>query len=500
MLFYFILSMLIFSCDALPADPGAVSTGAHLAARSTLGVPVMALGTSEATPSAQGWTNSPDGRGTINIIWSCFLTVFLCGWTTICVNVPPLGGSKMGNMFRKLLVFAEALAGPEFIFQNAMGQYFSAHRSVREFTDLGLQGWTARHAFFADMGGFVLEPLDFPTFPVTASQLHYLVARGYVDFGDIDLTLQEIDDKNKFDALTRVITIVQLLWFLASVVARAILGMAITTLELSTICFIFCTLFTCYFWREKPQDVACPKIIRPKATMKEILLKAGPIAARPYSYTPLDFVARKPHWFERVWRFTFNLPGIIGLHVHPRRRPVDKIWDDQWYELPPGAEVLLIFVQGGFIGLHFAAWNWFFPTDIERWMWHVSSIILACCMVFVWTVIYWSYGAWPWLRVKLGLRRKPATLPLPRPPPLSSPTDIPLPGPVKRLTGIHFNTSSDKNPSESLPLLVVVIFVPLSGLYCLARLYIILEDIINLRNLPPSAFGTVDWSKFVPHF
>ena len=38
----------------------------------------------------QGWTSSPNGRGTIDIIEACFITIGLCAWTMLCLNVPPL--------------------------------------------------------------------------------------------------------------------------------------------------------------------------------------------------------------------------------------------------------------------------------------------------------------------------------------------------------------------------------------------------------------------------
>ena len=36
----------------------------------------------------QGWTSSPNGRGTVDIIWQCSSTIFLCCWTVLCLNVP----------------------------------------------------------------------------------------------------------------------------------------------------------------------------------------------------------------------------------------------------------------------------------------------------------------------------------------------------------------------------------------------------------------------------
>lgn len=61
--------------------------------------------------------------------------------------------------------------------------------------------WTLTHAFFADMGGFVLETPDFEPFPLNSEQLLYLVSRGYIPCPE--LKKSEIDDKNKSDGLAR---------------------------------------------------------------------------------------------------------------------------------------------------------------------------------------------------------------------------------------------------------------------------------------------------------
>jgi hypothetical protein len=187
------------------------------------------------------------------------LTIFLCGWTSICVNVPPLGSGRLKQFERKFLVFLEALAGPEFIFHTALGQYLSAQRSVKEFEESGFSGWTLKHGFFADMGGFVLDPPDFVPIPLNVVQVHYLVCEEHLDFEDVLLSPSAISDKNKFDGVSRLIAASQLSWTVLNIAARAAQGMAITTLEISTIGFVFC-------------------------------IQAGPAAAEPYIYTPMEFV------------------------------------------------------------------------------------------------------------------------------------------------------------------------------------------------------------------
>lgn len=207
------------------------------------------------TSLAQGWTSEPATRGTIDIIWSSGTTIFLCCCTALCLNVPPQHWSRWRRLLQKVLMACLGLIGPEFIFQLALGQWISARRSVEQFKSSGYSQWTIRHAFLADMGGFVLEPPDWVPFPINAGQLHYLVSEGYILYDDVALDEDAIREKNRGDGIARFIAVFQILWFCINCLGRVVQGLAITTLELSTLGFILCTLGTYYFWAYKPKDV-----------------------------------------------------------------------------------------------------------------------------------------------------------------------------------------------------------------------------------------------------
>ena len=61
------------------------------------------------------------------------------------------------------------------------------------------------------------------------------------------------------------------------------------------------------------------------------------------------------------------------------------------------------------------------------------------------------------------------------------------------------NNSPDKDPQLEVSLRFFIPCLILCFLYCLFRAYILIEDIIGLRNLPSSAYDSVDWSRYVPH-
>ena len=51
------------------------------------------------------------------------------------------------------------------------------------------------------MGGYQLQALGYPPFPLNANQLYFVISNGYVDFPEEDET--DIDDRNKRDGLAR---------------------------------------------------------------------------------------------------------------------------------------------------------------------------------------------------------------------------------------------------------------------------------------------------------
>ncbi|CAK7232045.1 hypothetical protein SCUCBS95973_008129 [Sporothrix curviconia] len=322
---------------------------------------------SDIAGSTQGWTSSSSNRGTFDIIWS------------------------------------------------TLSQYLAAKNSVKKLKDSGYDGWTIRNGFYAAMGGFVLHSPDFVPFPLNVDQVHYLVSHGYIDYKDVLIEKEVIEDQNKFDTLTRILTTVQLLWFVVNAVARGSLRMAITTLEFSTIAFIFVTIFTCYFWRYKPQDIAAPIIIDLKVPLAIVLVEAGELARHPYSYSPLDFAESAPHWFQLIWRYCFNIArALFKVDFHSRKRPVDKIWDDQFSRMGIKHGLILAFVQLSFAAIHFTAWNFHFPSNVERILWRVSASYIICSMFCTWVVIYAGFEIFPSLAALAEKRLLPVSEKEPR--------------------------------------------------------------------------------------
>ena len=440
------------------------------------------------TATLQGWTSSPNDRGTIDILTGSVLTLVLCTWSVLCLNVFPTSYSWWRRTFRKALMAGLTWLAPEFVFQLAIGQWCLARRSVRKFSQSGYEGWTIKHAFFANQGGFVLHPQlssteEWPPFPLDANQIHYLVTNDYIPYSAVDIELEVIKDKNKVDVLLRLLTVCQILWYLVGLLARIVQHLAITILELSTIGFIFCTLGTYYFWFNKPVDVGKPFTLEVNATLREIIIDAGDLVQRPCLETPLDFVGRDDWPFSLCWKYCWRIVGKLGIEPAPRKWPIDKIPDDYFAPQPFYPMWILFIVHTGYAAVHIAGWNFRFPSPVETIIWRVTTIsVMASLLIFWFIHLCW----WVWIPAIMNRRRR------------MHQRDGQVLADLPAKTDGKFK--DPYNPRSQIPVAALLPVIFCSAVYIISRAYIILESFIDLRALPPSAYQTVDWSAFIPHF
>lgn len=62
------------------------------------------------------------------------------------------------------------------------------------------------------------------------------------------------------------------------------------------------------------------------------------------------------------------------------------------------------------------------------------------------------------------------------------------------------NIDPEQDPALEIPLRALIPISLVCVLYAVSRAFILTEDFIGLRSLPKSAFETVSWSKYIPHW
>ena len=456
-----------------------------------------------------GWKLAPNGRGTFDILWSSVITIFLCSWSVLTLNVYPRRFNYFKISGRKSVMTFLGCMGPEFILQLAAGQYCAARRSVHEFSVSnqllpGRQPWTMKHAFFANMGGFALQTQvahkgAFPLFPLNAQQILYLVENDYIGYNDVCIEKELIRDRDKVDGIVRLITVCQISWFFVTCVARACQHIAVTVLELAVVGFMLNSLCTFFFWWHKPNDITRAIILRPNTEIDLILRQAGDVAREPYRDTPLDFVGYDWWSWTFYWTYWKGLVRIIfRIDLDERRRPIEAIPDDNFPKIDGWPQWIVMIFQIGYGGVHLFGWGFPFPTQAEKHAWRIATVTIIMCIFIPWAV---EILAW---RINISvapidvsnLASTEAILPA------STSASTSTAAKTRRKTWKYTirNLTFPRDPLMDIPLRVLVPVTVPAAIYCFARAYIVIEGFIGLRALPPSAYQSVDWTFITPHW
>ncbi|KAF4992510.1 hypothetical protein FDECE_13699 [Fusarium decemcellulare] len=231
------------------------------------------------------------------------------------------------------------------------------------------------------MGGFVLKAPDLPRpIPLNAEQVFYLVQNRYIAYPET--TLAELKDRDKSDGLARLVTVCQATWFVVNFIVRIVQGLFVTTMELTTVTFVVILFGTAWCWIDKPSDVTTTITVEtlPRVTMDGIAFHGGPRASQPYHQTPLEFVSRDETALNLVWQYYNEL--VRKFLFSPFSRRVDKVpWDrvpgDVFLRMDFDLELIGVVFIFVFSSIFLAAWNFDFPTTIERDLWRASSIYMV---------------------------------------------------------------------------------------------------------------------------
>ncbi|CZR55538.1 uncharacterized protein PAC_05426 [Phialocephala subalpina] len=364
-----------------------------------------------------GWVSGSSTRSTYSILWSCFAVILLCTYKvihlSICSEAEYTATWKQWPFYSKKLKKVKwmlvAVLAPEVVASCSCDEWLAA-KSIR--LEMKSKGYPCSMvlAFYIYMGGLAIR---------TSSGTILIRHKAYKALMDIDERDdivaqlpydQDILDRSKTDSLTVVLACMQSIWLVVQCIGRTVEGTAISELELSTCGFVLCSLTAYALWWNKPYDVEHRTIIElPKAT--ESISRIAEILKENNTDEKTDY------GFDRV--YLTQIPDHDGI-------------DSLYVVVPLG--ILLSAV-------HLAAWNWAFPSQVELWLWRVSSLsLLSTCFVF-----------------------------------------------------FLFRVSNLDDTVEKFAAYTSVV------IYCIARVIILVQIFLCFRAMPESVYREVAWAQFIPH-
>ena len=427
-----------------------------------------------------GWVQQPNFRGTWEILWVNLLTIFICTYSLLCLNVPAPKDQRWHKLGRRLKWICIAVLGPEFVLTYAAGQWSRACQSVQAFRRAGYAQWKMRQAFFADAGGFVFHARDSTPFPLNAKQLHWLIINKIIDFPNT--SIEEIWDKSKQDTLLRLITAVQIGYTVLQGAARATRHLTITTLELVTLSIVVCSLMTSFAWFHKPSEVRVGITLTSRHSIDEILISHGNSEDQDklWRNTPLDFID------DNTPGYSMNIQPFMHMPTIPSARPIQRIPNDRFPTNPYGCqEYALCLASLVFAALHLAGWHFHFPTYTKKILWRVASLVLFGITAAFW--ILETMASW----IRLGRWKRLYRV-------LAGKEDYAECSPLGRAGNLQRKAKKVRKKPLPLPWEFWSI-APLAAVYGVARLYLIVEALVELRRMEATAYINVQWTNYLPH-
>ncbi|KAL8357243.1 hypothetical protein RB598_002197 [Gaeumannomyces tritici] len=213
------------------------------------------------------------------------------------------------------------------------------------------------HFFAANLLSHLID-----TWVINSRQLRFFRKKGIIAKLP-KLEEEDLEDRNKGNAVVKLIAIIQICWMGTQLLTRAARGLPVTTLEISAVAFIASSLVIYLLQLSSVQDPGLP--VRLVATRLPTSAEFG------------------SHLRKANVRFTDR----VAANGPAIENDVIQRWSSQ------GAEKLYMctFIGVGgllFGGIHLTAWDFAFPTLTERALWRASALVTVA------TPVVDSLGYW----------------------------------------------------------------------------------------------------------
>lgn len=326
----------------------------HLVPFLLFAITALALPLSSTTPTtltttdpiAPAFVANPPGRGTINVLLSCVITLGLCILTALHPDVV-VNKTTLGCLIYKMTFMLDTLCAPEIVVSNSIHQWREAHRvhaawlSLTQVEkgskeDIGLEG-----AFFVVMGGCTVGGMkDGYTGILTPVGFLELTETGILA-ADI-LSRDAIIDKGDANTLAKLLVCVQAVWLAVQSAARRANGLPVTLLEYHVVIQVGYTMVIYFFMWRKPKDV----------NESIAVLQRN------------DFPSDK----------TFT--GCVRVVAQSKRFIIDEYILNSLNGHTNALTAMMLGLPT--CVLHLLAWDSHFPSSPEKWIWRISSIGAGC--------------------------------------------------------------------------------------------------------------------------
>ena len=306
-----------------------------------------------------------------------------------------------------------------------------------------------------------------PTQVLGIQDLERLESEEKIDWPSI--LAQDIEDKSKGDFVSKGFAVLQTTWFIVRCIARGVVRLNLTQLELVTLAFAVLNVVLYTLWWHKPLGVVRPipvHLRHPTISGTSLEPPSSPSSQRfpAFACSPAHLCTKLQiiGWFALMCLFNmfriigssiFDMWGCDTLPDNPTQLSVPTFYapasaGNREYASGIGFLVSLLFG-----GIHCVAWSFGFPSVPEEYLWKISAVAI---------------------------------------------TVIPLTLFLQGLIFLMFGTPE----STTLSALYLFIFIKAWFLivgYCTSRIALLVLPLLALHSLPPESLLDIQWISYIPH-
>lgn len=185
-------------------------------------------------------------------------------------------------------------------------------------------------------------------------------------------TMDEIKGRSKGDAFSKGFALLQTTWFVVQCIARAILHLPITELEIVTLAYTAITVLMYCFWWYKPLSVVVPVRVRVSDGFRPYTNETGDPKSLQFTEGIIERLAL-------AFRVVYGAPISDNTGVSGRKQvptfysAIKDVQDDDLYYISSLISSMTYIMFGA---IHCIAWSFSFPTATEQELWQISSSTL----------------------------------------------------------------------------------------------------------------------------
>ncbi|KAI8306549.1 hypothetical protein K4K61_004366 [Colletotrichum sp. SAR11_59] len=346
--------------------------------------------TSAEPAATRTWVSEPNGRGTFSLVSSCILTLTICVWTALHLNVPAARSTARSRALERAKWVLYGIFAPEIVVATAAAQYIIARWLKREIEKdaahradadgLSRHKWDMTQCFYAVMGGFVVdrpscgEESGGERVALTPEGIRLLSFLGKLP----EIHESQIQDKSKADWMAKSLVCIQAGWMVAQTrtVPRSAYEYHIDQGKQTVATECLQTYFAppyeeltlhhsrIYCRRVFPDVQQGKRIFKPidPDFLKQIAQAADVLWAQcvdrqsyaPYYFTSVPTIGVFLGETDYIVPHVVNFPSITNLGLGQVNVHRDVL------------RSVLALTAAAYGGLHLSGWVDYFPTPVER--------------------------------------------------------------------------------------------------------------------------------------